>query len=286
MKTRRDIIKKSGGTAAILSVGSFLESEEASHPPHPTISNTILNEYGWSLVDQWQETFDQSLWSFSAYNWEWLQEKVQNETDGKINIPLGGILAFRIGNNGTTYKITDDPIVNGETFATPRVSGWWRRSDIDSEINTYFEDFAGDGMEKLGEFNWGFFRLSSGPVTGTLVDVCEDADGSITLEVGKSRDMVEHNLEYELRSDTVNETNEVDLASEVELDMIGWAVDWTYKGNVYGMAALHPKAAGDYCGITRPHIERVLTAALDEDVNLDIDHPFFGEVLTVMGAVE
>ena len=285
MATRREFLKGAGGGAVVLQSGGIIEWSEAPFPPYPSIPKSELNRLGWSRKNRDEKELDGAKWRFSYYEWDRLRHTVKEATDDLIDMPLGGLLAFRIGNDGTTLKLNGDVKIRGETFTGPNWAAARLLSDsIDDQINSYIRDFAEGGIEKLGELNWSLYNLGSGPGLGTYAKLCE-AGGTLTTEIDGSHDMVQHNLEYQLRRDTVNEHREVYLEQTHELDFIGWSVDFVFDETIYGIAAIHPKATGDYCGLTDPHIERVLSDVIDEEIDLGLEAPLYGKVRSIMSAV-
>lgn len=284
---RREFLKLAGGATSILAIDRVpgIETIAAPYPPYPEIRSGILDASGWSETTKREKEHSSSLWRFTEYTWDSLQDQITEATGGKVDMPLGGLLAIRIGNDSTTFKINGNEILDGETFFSTQAAMWSRKREIESEIATYFSEFFDEVLAKQSRIDWGIVNLASVEVNA-ITSICRDADGSMTTETGQSVSAVEYEFEYPLREDTVNDTSEPALARETTLTMTGWQIRWRHNGQLYAAAALHPKAVEETCGLGDPHVEQALSTAIGDNVDLGIDQPYYGEIFTMMEAVQ
>lgn len=282
--TRRQYLNRIGtGMAVTQLIPDIIESEPATHPPYPRIPSEILDHQGWELGKRWRDETDEALVSASTYKWPWLRELVKEETDGMIDIPMGGLIALRIGNDGETYRWNGRTLRNGRTFTSVRWAKGVLREEMREIYKTFVEDFLVGQSERKGGIPWKDAKLFPTEIS-VLADVCTEG-GALNTELEGQIKLNQHNFDYELTEDTANVNRSVDLATERSVKFYGWNRAFGSDGQIYVVGAIYPKTTGDYCGIAAPHIERALSDALGTDVDLDLDTSLTARVRTVMGAV-
>lgn len=287
-QSRRAFLECVGASAAFpAALGSFWEKEPAPYPPYPSIPETVLDEQGWKMRQEdgeWRNEKHDALWSIRSYEWVSLRERIREKTGGVIDIPVGGLIAMRIGNNGTTRKLFGDMVRDGQTFLS---SGYARYKLSDAIRETYMsfiDSFSKVGFNRKGELNW---NLSPALPTsyGFYSSECHDG-GSLTTEAEGSVRLTQHILEYPLRSNTVNVDEDVSITDTEYLEFHGWVGSWIHQDNIYAVVGVHPNDQSSFCGLTDPHVQNVLEDTVEGDVDLGLEESLYGRLHTVMGAVE
>lgn len=259
------------------------ETQQADHPPYPEIPESVLDELGWVQQESYRKEKGDALWSICTFEWTELRDRVRDGTGGIVDIPLGGLIAIRIGNNGETRRIRGETITDGETFTSARLARWKLSDSISSKYRSYLSDFSKIGFNNTGEMDW---RLSPGfPASaGFLTDICNEG-GTLTTQKFGDIGLTQHYLEYELRDDTANIDTDVDLKEETTLEFHGWVGSWYGDGQIYVVVGLHPNGEEGLCGLTSPHLEKVLDEVVDRDVEFALSESLWGTTHSVMGAV-
>lgn len=262
---------------------NLVETTDAYYPEYPSIPSKTQERIGWERTDRWRKEKEDAKWSVSTYEWPWLRTKVRKATDGLVDIPLGGLIAFHIGDDGETWKVGGETITRGDKFTSTTFAKWELDDEIKDTCQSFIHGFSKQGFNTEGKLNWNLdpgFPISA----GTYANECLPS-GTLTTEKFGSVQMTQYNLEYELSDDTANADKPVDLAESTGLEFFGWIGGWSHDGHVYAVGAVHPRATGDYCGLDNPHLEEVLTEVRGEEVNLDLEDTLYGRVRTIMGAV-
>ncbi|MCU4754231.1 hypothetical protein OB919_19985 [Halobacteria archaeon AArc-curdl1] len=282
--SRRQYLKHVSVGMVVGSLGTDLvEMEEVSHPPHPSISSGILERDGWEKVNQWRAEEEEAYWSATEYEWNGLRRLVRNKTDGLIDLPLGGLFLLRIGNKTSTITVNDRTLRNGETFTFPR---WARRGlsgVIEDRYQYFINDFTVSEFESTGEINWSFSSIFP-----TTVDIFTQActeGGSLNTEIEGSTELKQHMLDYRLSDDTANSNKRVGLETSRNLEFYGWNRALISEGQIYVLGSIHPRQDGEYCGLSDPHFERVLSDVTGKEIDLELDTNLTAQVRTAMGAV-
>jgi len=280
MISRREFLQQSGSGAVALSFHEdWFEAEPSEHPPYPSIPSSVLEEQGWSMRgeksrDQFKR--EDCKWSTSTYQWDSLRERVREATGGQIDIPLGGLVAYRIGDTSSVFD-------SDNTFALP----WLAKRELDDPIKDHFKnylhEFSKTGFTTVGDIDWSLAPLFGVPSSSVMQECLPS--GTLTTESVGSVQMHQFNLDYELNDRSSNMSATVDIHT-VDLEFFGWLAGWSHKQHIYAVGGIHPNATGDYCGLDNPHIEEALSEALDEQVNLNLDETLYGRMHTVMGSIE
>ena len=109
MTTRRGFLHQAGaGVAATGLLPNLIETTDARYPEYPTIPNEMRERIGWKRTNRWRKEKEDAKWSVSTYEWPWLRGKVRDATDGLVDVPLGGLIAFHIGDDRETWKIAGE----------------------------------------------------------------------------------------------------------------------------------------------------------------------------------
>lgn len=282
--SRRQFLTNVGTGVTMISLGnSLIETTQASHPPYPVISDSVLEEHGWKQRQEDQEVKEGARWSIRTYEWVALRSHVREKTGGIVDIPLGGLIAMRIGNDGKTRRFRKREITDGETFAFPKLARWQLKDAIRGTYLLYLDDFSKIPFSNTGEIDWGLGPLLP-PEVGAYTNICEDG-GTIVSQVAGTIQPTQHFLEYELRDDTVNKKREVSLAGTESLDFFGWVGSWIHHEQIYVVIGVHPNDQEGLCGLTDPHMQKVLDEVIEGDVDLELDESLYGQTHAVMGAV-
>lgn len=277
MPSRRNFLRRSGSAVVALSLHEdWLEPEPAEYPPYPTIPQSVLNEQDWSQKSQDQFEREGGKWRIRTYQWDGLRDRVGEATDGTIDIPLGGLAAYRIGDTASFWDSSNKFTWTGGA-----------KGELDGPIKTHFKNylqtFSKTGFDTIGDINWSISPFF-GTTASILIQECMPS-GTLTTESGGSTQMHQFNIDYELNDRSANADKEVGIHT-VDLEFFGWVAAWSHNQHVYAVGAIHPNGTGDYCGLDNPHIEEALTEAMDEEVNLDLEESLYGRVHSVMGSIE
>lgn len=233
--SRRQFLAQAGAGVTMLNIGDwFVETTPASHPPYPDIADSVLEEQGWEQRLENREVKEGARWSIRTFEWVELRNRVRESTGGVIDIPLGGLIAMRIGNNGKTRRIGEREITDGVTFAFPKMSRWKLRNAI---RRTYLNEFSKTGFTNTGEIDWSVSPLLP-PEAGVYTNICEDG-GTLVSQVAGTVQPTQHFLEYELRNDTANVKRDVSLAETETLDFFGWVGSWIHQEQIYAVIGVH-----------------------------------------------
>lgn len=277
MQSRREFIQQMGTGAVIAGIhGDWFNSGTAPYPPYPSVPDQILDRLEWSPQKSLQVTKEDAKWSIRTYEWKWLRERVRKKTSETMDIPLGGLIAFRIGDTADLFN-------SNNKFAIPTLAKWDLDDNIQEHFTSYLQNFPKAEFDIIGEIEWNlgpFFPSSA----GVLANKCLPS-GTLTTEAGGSVQMHQFNLEYELTDTSANSGREVDV-NKTTLDFFGWLAGWNRSNHVYAVGATHPRAIGDWCGLDNPHIEEVLSEAVGQRLDLELEYPLYGKVHTMMGAVQ
>jgi hypothetical protein len=288
-QTRRRFLGQVGTAVAIPATSSSVYEEvNASYPEYPTIPDAILDEYGWQKRDgeygEWQNEKNDALWSIRTYEWTRLRESIREKTGGVVDIPLGGLIAMRIGNNGETRRVLGKEITEGESFTSPKYARFELSDAIRRTYLTFLDRFSMVGFNPEGEMNWNLSPAFPASL-GFYTDECHDG-GTLNTETNGSIKLTQHYLEYPLRETTVNEDTEVSLASEEYLEFHGWLGSWIHEDSIYAVVGVHPNDQSTICGISDPHLENVLDEVLEEEIELGLEESLYGRLHSVMSTVE
>lgn len=154
---------------------------------------------------------------------------------------------------------------------------------MNDEAREHFEDFTDGEIEYESATPWKYVDVISGPLVDGYLTWFGDTGRSINAEVAGEQGTVEYRMKYPLRNDTVNESqDENSLESDAALSMRGWKVTWVHDDTVYGVGAIHPRAASDS---DTTHVESVLGEVSGTSVNLDINPPLYSSVFSLIAAV-
>lgn len=280
MNSRRQFLRRVGGAA--VPMGLFpdpFSSGSAPYPSPPTIPESVRNRIGWVPTEPNPEQTmkEGAKWSISTYQWQWLRDKVREETNGTVDIPLGGLIAFHIGD-------TADWITEGGKFLSPT----WAKMELDEPIKrhviSYFQSFSVSGFNTEGNVPWHLNPILPVPA-GVYADKCLPSS-TLTTEMVGDVPLHQFNLEYRLTSSTASGSESVALNSEATLDFLGWLAGWSHEQRIFAVGAVHPRGTGDFCGLDNPHIEEALTKAMGSEVNLNLDNSLYGLVHTVMRSIQ
>lgn len=111
MTTRREFLRQAGtGVATMGFLPNLIETTDAHYPEDPSIPSETQERIGWERTDRWRKEKEDAKWSVATYEWPWLRTKVRKATDGLVDIPLGGLIGFHIGDDGETWKIGGETI--------------------------------------------------------------------------------------------------------------------------------------------------------------------------------
>lgn len=283
LSRRRFLTDVGTGMAVIGSQVPLWETHQADHPPYPEIPEPVLEEQGWEQQESYQEEKEDALWSIRTFEWTELRNRVREGTGGLVDIPLGGLIAMRIGNSGETRRLRGETITDGSSFPSARLARWNLNDSFRSTYESYLSDFSKIGFNNTGKMDW---RLSPGfPASaGFLTDICNEG-GTLTTQKFGDIGLTQHYLEYELRDDTANVDSDVELEEEATLEFHGWVGSWYDEGQIYVVVGLHPNGEEGMCGLTSPHLEKVLDEVVEGDVGFELDESLWGQTHTVMGAV-
>lgn len=285
MTTRREFLRKASVASVVFGVRpSWIQKEEATFPDYPKIPKTLLSRLGWGRTDRWQVEKEDAKWSISTYEWHWLRQFVREKSDGVVDIPLGGLIAFHIGNNEKTWRVNGSTIKRGNEFALPSKAKWDLDGPITQTYKSFLDRVSKQGFKTVGSLDWSFDPVFPSSV-GILSNKCMPS-GTLTTEQSGSVQLTQFNLEYPIKNQTANSHREVNLKDEANLDFFGWLAGWSHNKQIYAVGAVHPRATRDYCGYDNPHLEEALSKVHNDDVNLDMEQPLYGKVHSLMGAIE
>jgi len=277
MVSRREFLKQAAIGPVVLSFhNNWLEYEPAEYPPYPSIPRNVLDEQGWSQENQTHIKKEGAKWSISTYQWDWLRSRINDATNGTIDIPLGGLVAYRVGDTASFWD-------RDNKFSFPD----WAKSELDehikSDFKNYLHNFSKTGFNTIGEIDWSISPFF-GTTSSILIQECMPS-GTLTTESAGSTQIHQFNIEYELNEQSANMNQEVEIQT-TDLEFFGWVAAWANNQHVYAVGGIHPNGTGDYCGLDNPHIEEALNEAMDEEINLGLDETLYGRMHTIMGSIE
>lgn len=152
MTTRRDFLHQVGtGVAATGLLPNLIETTDASYPEYPTIPEETRERIGWKRTNRWRKEKEDAKWSVSTYEWPWLRGKVQDATDKLVDIPLGGLIAFHIGNDGETWEIGGETITQGDEFTSTTLAKWELDDEIKETYQSFVHEFSDRGFDTEGK---------------------------------------------------------------------------------------------------------------------------------------
>lgn len=284
MPSRRKFITNASLASPLLLPGIEIKRSGPTHPAPPEFPKSELRRHGWVKDGRGKIEKEGAMWSYKSYNWRWLRNRVRDKTSGEIDIPLGKIVAYRIGNNNESMKIGDRKITDGRDFLITRKASRGLSDDIEDDFRSRTNHFSKIGFSTLGKLEWKYdpyFPASA----SVIMDKC-DAEGSLTTENSGSVYMTQFNLKYPMRSDTVNVNQSVKLEQDEELEFFGWLAGWGNEERIMAVGAVHPKSMDEYCGLGGSHIEKVLSDILGREIDLDLEDVLHGKVHNLMATLE
>lgn len=285
MVTRREYLQRSSAIALAANGSSWgIESTPAPFPTYPSIPESVLNRHGWVQTERRpHEQLASANWSISTYQWSWLRNLVARKTTGMVDIPLGGLIAFHISDDGTTRRFGDTVLTQGDDFLSPTIAKWELDDNIGEFYERYLQSFTESPLEIEGSLDWDFGPSFPSSV-GFVANECMPG-GELTTEMVGTVQTTQFNLTYELTDTTANANQRVALAETEELEFSGWLAGWSHQDHVWAVGSVHPKATGDYCGIDNPHLEEVLSEVTGEDIELNLDKSLYGRVRSLMSTI-